>query len=527
MEKLNTLILVLTLGVFPSLQAASMESMKHPPPKMVEKDMSPKALTPLPSGLPSWIWNKKKNHIFYKQAPYNYDIYNIKPLAYDLNAVAVGHAMVYEDMVTGKAATLDTETFNRINWVLKHPPKLMPDEANISPTFGRKYGVLEQVFDWTHILHAQTVDVLASTKLTEEEKEKEIEALWNYYFESVPYAVTPLPMNMGFLDSQSYSMAFREKYPKVNGLFWGYHWLQGVMYDMLWSKTLSQQRSLYDVIGERYHQAELYKTDRSFMPMFAEVSPRFSARFPHIANAFDNLHMLHDMVNDILASNWIPEEKKEEQILRAVWLVSAEAHKGEKPGDVKEEGGEHDHRFMAGMPGMGLMKHGTEEVMWMDAMGWISMADCHHCSMALPEGKDAWRVATVMAEGWTMRVRCALCARDMAAETKGRAVLHIATENQHKPLIIISDDAGNLTTDMPEAVFLEQPASHRSCHRWSRVFTSKEAFNDYVKENQQFKDSNPVTFQEWADLHGNKPDTYIKPEGPEGNPYDKKEENHP
>ena len=26
--------------------------------------------------------------------------------------------------------------------------------------------VLEQVFDWTHVLHAQTIDVLASIKLT-------------------------------------------------------------------------------------------------------------------------------------------------------------------------------------------------------------------------------------------------------------------------------------------------------------------------------------------------------------------------
>ena len=65
----------------------------------------------------------------------------------------------------------------------------MPDEANVSPTFGRKYGVLEQVFDWTHILHAQTVDVLASTKLTDAEKDAEIERLYQFYVESVPYAV--------------------------------------------------------------------------------------------------------------------------------------------------------------------------------------------------------------------------------------------------------------------------------------------------------------------------------------------------
>ncbi|AFZ37499.1 hypothetical protein Sta7437_4021 [Stanieria cyanosphaera PCC 7437] len=31
---------------------------------------------------------------------YNCDIYNIKPLALDLNAVAVGSAFAYEDLIT-------------------------------------------------------------------------------------------------------------------------------------------------------------------------------------------------------------------------------------------------------------------------------------------------------------------------------------------------------------------------------------------------------------------------------------------
>ena len=68
--------------------------------------------------------------------------------------------------------------------------------SSLSPRFVRKYGVLEQVFDWTHILHNQTIDVLASKQLTQAEKDREIERLWKYYFESVPYAITPLPMNM-------------------------------------------------------------------------------------------------------------------------------------------------------------------------------------------------------------------------------------------------------------------------------------------------------------------------------------------
>ena len=320
-----------------------------------EMSTAERELPPVPQNLPKWINNKDKNHIYRKRGKYNDDIYNVRPLALDLNAVAVGHAFAYEDLVTGKAGELETKTFEKIDRVLKNPPRFMPDEANISPTFGRKCGVLEQVFDWAHILHFQTVDVLASTEMTDAEKEAEIEALYQFYLDNVPYAITGLPMNMGYLDSQPYSQAFREQYPKVNGLFWGYHWLQGSMYDLLYDKTLEEQQQAYESMGKQYRQVELYRTDRPFMPMFAEVSPRFAERFPKIANTFDNLHMLHDMVNDALASEWMSEEQQEEQIQRAIWLVMAANHEGMEAGKTYGNDKLHDHRFMAGMPGMGWM----------------------------------------------------------------------------------------------------------------------------------------------------------------------------
>ena len=312
-------------------------------------------LQAIPDNIPAWMYNKQRNHIYPQRGVYNNAIYNVRDLALDLNAIAVGHAFAYEDIVTGKAKDLETKTYQKINWVLKNPPKFMPDEGNISPTFGRKYGVLEQVFEWAHIFHAQTVDVLASSKLTNEEKEAEIEKLYQFYLTKVPYAITGLPMNMGYLDSQPYSKAFRQKYPKVNGLFWGYHWLQGTMYDLLYEKTLEEQKQAYKQVGKQYHSQELYRTDRAFMPMFAELSPKFARRFPAISNTFDNLHMLHDMVNDILASDWLSPQQKDEQITRAIWLVMAANHQGMAAG--KNYGGEglHDHRFESGIPGMGLM----------------------------------------------------------------------------------------------------------------------------------------------------------------------------
>jgi hypothetical protein len=482
---------------------------------------APITLPPVPTGLPAWMDNKVSNHVFWTRGTYNFDVYSVPALARDLNAVSVGHAMAYEDMVSGKAGRLETDTYAHIVRVLKNPPRLMPSERSLSPTFARRFGVLEQAFDWAHLLHAQTVDVLASDGLTPQQKEREIERLYQTYRTTVPYAVTGLPMNMGYLYGQPYSKRFRDAYPKVNGLFWGYHWLQGAMYDALYHKTPKEQRAVYTVVGQQYRDAELYRTDRLFMPMTAEVSPRFSARFPEIANVFDNLHMLHDTVNDILVSRDMTEAQKDDQVKRAIWQVMEAAHRGEKLGDAREPNGWHDHRAMEGMPGMGLMPGGTPELMYMTAggMGWMSMADCHHCSMPLPTGEEAWRNSTVTADGWTMRVRCALCARDMSAETKGRAVLHLATEDPNRPLVAISDERGDLTTDLTGAVFLESEETHATCHQWSRAFTSRAAFDRYVAANPEYKDARPIPFADWAAREGKKPDTYDKPKGPVADPY--------
>jgi hypothetical protein len=48
----------------------------------------------------------------------------------------------------------------------------------------------------------------------------------------------------------------------------------------------------------------------SVMPMTAAVAPEFSRRHPRAAAIFDNLHMMHDVISDILASPDIPRERK-------------------------------------------------------------------------------------------------------------------------------------------------------------------------------------------------------------------------
>ncbi len=535
----------------PGMDVPGMNHGAANPTEAKTKSDAPRRLPPLPAHLPDWLDSGKNNDIFYKRGSYNFAIYSIPALARDMNGVAVGHSLAYEALVTGHAADLESKVFQSIDRVLKNPPKLMPAERFISPGFGQKYGVLELIFDWTHVSHAQTIDNFVSSGADNAQKDAETNAVWNYYKrEGAPFTVTGLPMNMDWLDSQPYSGAFRRKYPRVNALFWGYHWLQTSVYDGLRGKSLEEQKKMYEMLGGRYHAVELYDTKRPFMPMMAETSPNFSAQFPEIANAFDNLHMLHDMVNDILASDWIPEAQKRQQIKRAIFMMSPDAHKNCKPGENRGviDGISHDHRFMEGMPGMGMMKNGAEgqneansaikmapaaaktdeksdptELMWMPKMGWMNMSQCHHCSMPLTDngiGDKAWRASTVSAQGWTMRVRCALCARDMSAEVKGGAILTLATQDPNRPLTVFSDAQGNLTTFAAGAVFLEEKGSHAKCSQWSQAFTSQAAFDSYVAKNPKFKGAKALTFEQWAKVEAaGTPETYEKEAGPVENPY--------
>jgi hypothetical protein len=48
------------------------------------------------------------------------------------------------------------------------------------------------------------------------------------------------------------------------------------------------------------------------------VAPLFTARHPRAAAIFDNLHMMHDIISDILAADTVPRERKREVIYQAL-----------------------------------------------------------------------------------------------------------------------------------------------------------------------------------------------------------------
>jgi hypothetical protein len=133
-------------------------------------------------------------------------------------------------------------------------------------------------------------------------------------------ALSSRPTNMALMEGQSYSLVFRRRYPKFDGLIWSSHWLQVGLYDALIAGGTRAEREANVIAATaRFWAMPADPPARmpSMMPMTPAVAPRFTARYPEAAIIFDNLHSMHDVVSDILASPLIDREAKRAAILTA------------------------------------------------------------------------------------------------------------------------------------------------------------------------------------------------------------------
>jgi hypothetical protein len=85
--------------------------------------------------------------------------------------------------------------------------------------------------------------------------------------------------------------------------------------------------------------AERYPAE---MPMTAAVAPEFARRHPRAAAIFDNLHMMHDIISDILASPMIPRERKRAAIEAQLAEFRSDRPSAPSP-DGRGEMPEHHH----------------------------------------------------------------------------------------------------------------------------------------------------------------------------------------
>jgi hypothetical protein len=241
------------------------------------------------------------------------------------NAFDYGHAILYERLYTQPGApvsALETDEYNFITQkLLVSPPNLPLEEAAIEVNYAKLAPEAKAMFDWAHLLHRQIYDVLASENMTQEQKDAKIAELVAYYKTRPDLAFSSVPKNMDLMEGQPYSLAFRHRYPKFNGLIWGYHWLQVGLYEPLMTgRTREQRQAGVTAAVARFRQMLDGAPEHMprIMPMTAAISPTFAARYPEASIIFDNLHAMHDVVSDILTNNEkVPHNRKRATILEA------------------------------------------------------------------------------------------------------------------------------------------------------------------------------------------------------------------
>jgi hypothetical protein len=215
------------------------------------------------------------------------------------NGIDYGHAHLAETLLDAPGSfAVESARIDVLSFIAGKPP-VPPEESLVAPGFTRMVWGLQRTFDVTHTFHRSLYDLFASDRVAD--KRAVYRKLLADYLSS-PDAITPrLLDHHGKLWSFPESKAFRDSFPKFNAQIWTYHWLQAAVYDVQLLGPVARQRQSLPVILDQYHE---YLNDPpvawKYMPLMAEVAPRFTAEYPEAAAIFDNLHMLHDNVDDIL-----------------------------------------------------------------------------------------------------------------------------------------------------------------------------------------------------------------------------------
>jgi hypothetical protein len=285
----------------------------------------------------------------YWAADYNWAFREHFPQADRLfNGFDYGHAVLYETLLTrGDAARrLESREFPFITTsVLPHPPSVPLEEAAIGPEYVKLVPEVAAMFDWAHAFHRQLYDIWGGYGLTWWQRDSAVAQALRYYSSRKDLAFSTRPKSMELMEGQPYSLAFRRQDPKFNGLLWSYHWLQMSLYDaLIEGRSERQMQAAVDAkVATFFRMLDSAPAHMpGEMPMSPGSAPIFSARYPTAAIVFDNLHSLHDVVSDILASNTVPASGK-----RAAILAAAAAYRDDTTGVISVDEWREMGRMMA------------------------------------------------------------------------------------------------------------------------------------------------------------------------------------
>lgn len=192
-----------------------------------------------------------------------------------------------------------------------------PTQEYYAPYTARAAWKVFRAIDWTHIHHEQTYDIMAAQNIPWDEKKRWTDRAVDYYLRKnqVAFSCAPIDVTMrrAAVMMKPYFTYFRNYYPKSNNYFYAAHWWHPVIYEaqMLGGNGPAQEQMVKG--ADRIFFSEVLRDRPQRMLLLREAAPRYSRMSPESANIFDNLHMFHGIVYDILAyEGWTIEEKRAE-----------------------------------------------------------------------------------------------------------------------------------------------------------------------------------------------------------------------
>ncbi len=259
----------------------------------------------------------QRNAQFRLPASYNFKFYNQYPeAARSFYAAHFAHFSAYEVLLnSGPDAVNEMQRIEeQIRYYVANPPRLEPPAEIIAPNWSKIAYPTGQAMDWTHMLHSQLYDILTDDQI--EDKRAAGERAISYYLSNLRSAFSTRGYGHAFmLAGGSWAETFARKYPAFNAILWAYHWHHAAVYEALMeSDTTARRAGLNRVI--RVFADSVLVNPPTYMPLTAQFAPRFAELWPAAAQIFDNLHMMHDVVNDIMADERMPREAKGREIDR-------------------------------------------------------------------------------------------------------------------------------------------------------------------------------------------------------------------
>lgn len=266
---------------------------------------------------------EQRNHVSYRRGPYNLALYYRHNETFRNGAAihfahAVQHDILQLTPLSEHEKT-DAETDARyVDYILNHRARTEPTMEYYGPYTARFAWMIYRAIDWTHMHHEQTYDVMSERSIPWDRKKEWTDKTVQYYLSKNPEiarSCAPLDVTMRRAATmmKPYFGYFRNKYPKSNNFFFAAHWWHPAIYEAQMIGGNDQDQDEIVRATDRVMYDQVLKERPQRMLLSRELMPRYSRMSPESANIFDNLHMLHGIVYDILAyEGWSIEEKRAE-----------------------------------------------------------------------------------------------------------------------------------------------------------------------------------------------------------------------